>query len=186
MPSPRFATVLVLLLGLAACGFAPKGPTRVQISAETLPWVDMSTYRTWAWWRGALESRPDAGTDEALLDWRVRQDVAQNLAARGYRESVYGERPDFIMVYDVSRDVASTSSFRDYLTYRADGGSEDMGEAFMGYQEGQLVLRAIDAASKRVAWRGRATAILEGRVQPDLIDRAVADLLAKFPARPGS
>lgn len=186
MPRARTLVTLLLLAGFAACGFAPKGPTRIQVTAEQLPWVDMSTYQTWAWWSGALESRPGVGTDEALLDWRVRQDVAAHLAARGYRQAAAGERPDFIMSYDVSRDVGSTSSFRDYLSYRAEGGSEDMGEAFMGYEEGQLLLRAVDAASRRIAWRGRATAILEGRVKPELIDRAVADLLAKFPARGGS
>lgn len=186
MPTHRVAVTVLLLAGLAACGFAPKGPTRIQVTAEQLPWVDMSAYQTWTWWSGAIEGRPGVGTEEALLDWRLRQDVASNLAARGYRQAAAGERPDFIMSYDVSRDVASTSSFRDYLNYRAEGGSEDMGESFMGYEQGQLLLRATDAKTRRVAWRGRATAILEGRVKPQLIDRAVADVLARFPARPGS
>jgi hypothetical protein len=185
---PTLHPVVTVLLvacaaAIAACGFAPKGPTRIQVTAEQLPWADMTTYRTWAWWTGALEGRAGVGTDEALLDWRLRQDVAANLAARGYRQAAAGEQPDFVMSYDVSRDVASTSSFRDYLNYRAEGGSEDMGEAFMGYEQGQLLLRATDAKTRRLAWRGRATAILEGRVKPALIDQAVADLLARFPTR---
>lgn len=186
MPHAVVALALLAPLLLTGCGIAPKGPTRVHVTAEQMPWADMATYRTWRWWSGALESRPGVTTDEALLDWRIRQAVAQGLEARGYRQAAAGERADFVMSYGVSRDVASTSSFTDYLAYRADGGSQDMGDAFMGYDEGQLVLRAEDVATRRVAWRARATAILEGRVDPALIDTAVADLLARFPARAGS
>lgn len=181
----RSVLLLLVVLLVPACGLAPKTTPRIQVTAETLPWVDPATWQTWTWWRGPLEGT-GVGTDEGLFDWRIRQAVAANLAARGYTEAAPGTRADFVMSYDVSRDVQSTSSFRDYLNYRAEGGSQDMGDAFMGYEEGQLLLRATDTRSRRVGWRGRATAVLDGRVKPDLIDQAVADVLARFPARPGS
>jgi len=174
------ASALALVL-CAACGVAPAGPARIRVNAETLPWANMSGYRTYRWWQLPVDQRAGYSEREALLDWRVRNSVARELATRGYAEDTAG-RPEFVVRYNVRLREESTSSFRDYLAYRADGGSKDMGDALMGYEEGTLTIEVVDVASRRVAWRATASAVIDQNPDGKLIDPAVTQMLARFPA----
>ena len=185
-PGTRRRTRLLLASALvvlgAACGIAPAGPARIRVDAETLPWANMSGYRTYRWWQLPMSERRRGYSErEALLDWRVRKAVERELGARGYAEDTAGT-PDFVVRYDVRLREESTSSFRDYLAYRADGGGKDMGDALMGYEEGTLTLEVVDVAARRVAWRSTASAVIEQNPDGKLIDPAVAQMLARFPA----
>jgi hypothetical protein len=164
-----------------ACGVAPAGPTRIRVNAETLPWTDVSRYQTYRWWQLPLREKPGYGEREALLDWRVRQAVDRELAGRGYAEDTAGS-PDFVVRYNVRLREESTQSFRDYLAYRVDGGGKDMGESLMGYEEGTLTLEVVDVASRRIAWRAMASAVIEKDPKGKLIDPAVAKMMERFPA----
>ena len=170
-----FALVLV-----TACGLAPAGPPRIRVDAETLPWANMSAYRTYRWWLLPVDQKKGYSEREALLDWRVRQAVDRELAARGYAEDTAGT-PEFVVRYSIRLREESTDSFRDYLSYRADGGGKDMGDALMGYAEGTLTLEVVDVATRRIAWRAAATAVLEKDPNGKLIDPAVAEMMSRFP-----
>ena len=76
---------LVLAAG-AACGLAPAGPTKIRVNAETLPWADMSGYRTYRWWKLPLNQGVGYSEREALLDWRVRSAVERG--KRGLRPRI--------------------------------------------------------------------------------------------------
>jgi hypothetical protein len=179
MSRARLLLALVLAVG---CGIAPAAPTKIRVQSETLPWASMSTYRTYRWWQLPLNERGSGYSErEALLDWRVRQAVDRELAARGFAEDTAGT-PEFVVRYSVRVREESTSSFRDYLAYRADGGGKDMGEALMGYAEGTLGLEVVDVATRRIAWRATATAVVEKDPNGKLIDPAVAEMMERFPA----
>lgn len=177
----RVLALAVSCLALAACGLAPAGPTKIRVDAEALPWASMSGYRTYRWWQPPVEPGRGYSEREALLDWRVREAVDRELAARGYRQDTVG-KPEFVVRYNVRLSEQSTSSFSDYLAYRAEGGSKDMGEAFMGYEQGTLTIEIVDVASRRVAWRAKATAVIEKNPNGALIAPAVAQMFARFPA----
>jgi hypothetical protein len=178
----RIAALLCALPLAVACGIAPAGPTRIRVQSETLPWANMSAYRTYRWWQLPLNERGGGYSErEALLDWRVRQAVDRELAARGFAEDTAGT-PEFVVRYSVRVREESTSSFRDYLSYRADGGGKDMGDALMGYAEGSLGLEVVDVATRRIAWRATATAVVEKDPNGKLIDPAVAEMMERFPA----
>jgi hypothetical protein len=174
------AVALLILLG-TGCGVLPGG-SHIKVQAETLPWVDVSRYRTYAWWAAPLEaSRSGYSQTEALLDWRVRKAVDRDLQARGYAPATTG-RADFVVAYRLAISEASTESFRDYLAYRAEGGGQGMGDSFMDYQRGTLMLTVEDAATRRLAWRAQATAALEGGDgRGSKIDPAVSQMIARFP-----
>ena len=140
----------------------------------------MSAYRTYRWWQLPVDQRKGYSEREALLDWRVRQAVDRELAARGYAEDTAGT-PEFVVRYSVRLREESTDSFRDYLAYRADGGGKDMGDALMGYAEGTLTLEVVDVATRRIAWRAAATAVIEKDPNGKLIDPAVAQMMSRFP-----
>ena len=166
-----------------ACGLAPAAPTKIIVKSETLPWANVSGYRTYRWWKLPISDQDVRayGEQEALLDWRVRQAVDRDLAARGYAEDTAGA-PDFVVRYNVKLQEDSTSSFKDYLSYRAEGGGKDMGDALFGYERGTLTLEFVDVASRRTAWRASASAILEQARDGKLIDPAVQQMLDRFPA----
>lgn len=172
------AAIGFVLAGCVACGLAPPTPASIRVATETFPWADLSRYRTYRWWKPA----PEGGLSEreALIDWYVRNAVDREFAARGWVPDVQGT-PNFVVRYEVSLGEGSTSSFQDYLQYRAEGGTKDMGEAFMGYDVGTLTVTLVDVASRRPAWRGRASAIVEEDARGKRIDPAVHEMLARLP-----
>ena len=183
MPGRRARAALAALVLAAACGLLPAGPTKIRVDAETLPWTNMSGYRTYRWWQPPLQqARGGYSERETLLDWRVRQAVDRELGARGYAEDTAGA-PDFVLRYGVALREQSTESFRDYMSYRADGGGKDMGDALFGYQEGTLTLEVVDVAARRVAWRATARAVIEQDPKGKLVDPAVAKMMERFPAK---
>ena len=178
----RWLVPFVVLVAGGGCGLAPAGPAAIRVDAEMLPWADVSQYRTYRWWAQPID-RQRGGYDEreALIDWRVRQAVDRELAGHGYVAAGTGTA-DFVVSYDVRLEGTSTSSFQDYLQYRAEGGQKDMGDSFIGYDRGTLVLEVHDVATRRVAWRGTASAIIEDDARGTRIDPAVQQMLARFPA----
>jgi hypothetical protein len=176
-------TILLATVTSHACGLAPAAPTKIIVKSETLPWANVSGYRTYRWWKLPISDQDVRayGEQEVLLDWRVRQAVDRDLAARGYAEDTAGT-PEFVVRYNVKLQEDSTSSFRDYLSYRAEGGGKDMGDALFGYERGTLTLEFVDVASRRIAWRASASAILEQNRDGKLIDPAVRQMLDRFPA----
>jgi len=175
-----------LLAGMAiglcvGCGLMPAEQASIRVSAETLPWTDMSRYRTYRWWLPPPEPSRRVSEREALIDWYVRNGVDRELAARGYVPDTAGA-PDFVVRYTVAQYEGETSSFQDYLQYRAEGGSKGMGDAFMGYEVGTLEITITDVATRRVAWRATASAIIEGDAKGKRIDPAVREMMVRLPA----
>ncbi len=167
-----------VVAGGVACGLAPATPASIRVATESFPWTELSRYRTYRWWKPP----PERGLTEreSLVDWYVRNAVDRELAARGWVPDVRGT-PDFVVRYEVSLAEGSTSSFQDYLQYRSEGGSKDMGEAFMGYEVGTLTVTLVDVESRRPAWRGRASAIVEQDARGKRIDPAVHEMFARLP-----
>lgn len=164
---------IVGMLVLAGCG-SPRvdtGPPTTEFAGyRTYDWVSVTTADTYA-------NPADTG---ARLDLRIRRAVEKSLGAKGYRLTTSGT-PDFLVDYDVSLTQKTTDSFKDYLEYRALGGTRDMGETFMrGFREGTLTLGAYDARSRRLVWRASATATAERRDEARL-DEAVSRMVEPLP-----
>jgi hypothetical protein len=180
-PSAARALLLhALPLLVAGCGLTKTAGSDIRVHSEMLPWAQVSGHRTYRWWAPPLiERRGGYSEREARIDWQVRKAVDGSLAARGYALDAAG-RPDFVVSYHVAIEQDSTSSFQDYLTYRAEGGPKDMGEAFIGYDRGVLELDFEDAVTRRVAWRAVASAVVDGgaggRIEP-----AVRQMIDRFP-----
>jgi hypothetical protein len=174
----RIGFGVVLAIGLCtACGITHGGPAPARVTAEMLPWADLSSYRTYRWWKPA----PKGGSERAaLIDWYVRNGVDRELASRGWVPDVEG-MPDFVVRYEIAVLEGSTSSVQEYAAYRAEGGSKDMGEAFMGYDLGTLTVSIVDVESRRVAWRGKASAIVEQDLRGQRIDPAIHEMFARLP-----
>ena len=179
----RRSLAALAVVACTACGLAPAAPVTIQVAAETLPWANVSGYRTYRWWLPPIDQSSGYSEREKLIDWYVRSAVDRELAARGYVPDTVG-KPDFVVRYNIKLQEDSTSSFKDYLSYRAEGGGKDMGDAFMGYERGTLTIEIVDVASRRVAWRAAATAVIESDARGKRIEPAVHQMFERYPIPP--
>jgi uncharacterized protein DUF4136 len=176
------AGILAAAIG-AACGLAPAVEPTVHVTAEVLPWGDFSRFHTYRWWLPPMvDSDRRYAERDKRIDWFVRDAVDRELAARGYQPDTAG-RPDFVVRYTVNVVEDSTTSFNGYLSYRAEGGGKDMGDALMGFERGTLTIELVDVPSRQVTWRGQATAILEQEAGGKRIAPAVQRMMTNVPAR---
>jgi len=176
--------LMTMCVALALAGCSVGGHTPMQVRAEQAPGVYIPAFRTFGWLHAPLASN-GADDSAALFDWKLRNAVDSGMLQKGYTKAMPGTPADFLIVYDVSLKKRHTEAFQDWASYRARGGSQGLGNAFMdGYTEGTLVLQVVDGKSRNLVWRGSASAVIDpGTGDGRRIDEAARQLLAKFPAR---
>ncbi len=176
------AVVLVLTVAvLTGCGIAPAGPPTLTVKAERDPATNLSSYRSWAWTANRAKTRPwNPDNPGSRLDGLIRSGIARELAARGIQPAG-PSGPDILFDYDVAVREKSTDTFSGYFDYRLRGGGGDMGDAFMGYEEGSLIIVAYDARTRAMVWRGSASAVLnDDRVKDALVNEAIQRIFQRF------
>jgi hypothetical protein len=181
---------LMGLLGAVACAM----PIRTE--HDSAPGVDFSRFESYAWISskplipanvGVLEARYVSPIDEQ----RIRAAVDSELAARGYR-SVEQARADLVVSFAVGREEklgVQDMGGRDRVYYHGYGhGDWYRGSAVQvrTYTEGTLVLEIFERASQQAVWVGWASKRLSpADDREEVLQRAIAKILAPFPARPG-
>ena len=174
---------LALLASLAACAIAMQ--PKIQIRADRNPAADFASYRTYAW-----ASMPEQGgewparDDRTAFDWDVRRLVDQQMARLGYQQ-VAGGSADLLLDYGVgSEEKMMDDTYGSYATYRAQGGTATLGEAWVtGYREGTLLVEATDPRRRVLAWYGSASAVVNPSLREKRLPQAIADVFASFPPR---
>jgi len=178
----RSACVAVLATLLAACATTPQTEHR----SEKDPSVDLAAFRSFAW-------RPAAGVAGAeepmrLLDTRIQKAITAELVRRGYTEDAAA--PDFHVTYETAvSDKVRSSPVRFGIGMGSFGGnvggSVNMGTpSIQNYQEGELVVRVIDAKTNREAWYGTVSGKVDkAQLDDAAVARAVAIALQDFPPR---
>lgn len=166
---------VLAVVGLAmavtvAVGCAP--PIRVNTMAS--PTANFAGRSTWAW-------RPAAGGEvgNSVVGQVIEQDIAQQLAAKGYQQ-VEGGSPAFFMDYRVIlRQEASLEGF---------GGGWGGGTLqTVHFTRGMLVVSASDPATDQAIWQGSASTVIDpdggGSQATEQIGDSVTKLFQTFPAR---
>jgi hypothetical protein len=170
--SPRWW--LLGLVALAACG------PRVDVHAERSTIATFARYGTYAWATAAAPARFAGETDASILDWRVRDTVDGELAAKGYRRVVGAA--SLVIDYDVRTRARDAHTFTDFFNYRRTGGSDRVGAAYVeGYEEGTLVVQLVDARTGVLAYRASATGVIQEQPDPGRLEDAVRRMLADLP-----
>jgi hypothetical protein len=175
--------VAVLLFALLAGCATPGGP---RIESDRADDADFTRYATYAWAKPAT-----VGTAEAplrLFDVNVRNAIRAALGKRGYQEQT--EAPDLLIDYEtLTQDKVKSNPVRIGIGMGSwggnVGGSIGLGSPSVeSYQEGRLVIRAVDARANREVW----VASVVDRMQKDGLDanevtRVVELTLRDFPTR---
>jgi hypothetical protein len=188
---PYLSLSLVVILA-AACA-APK------IGYDYDPHTNFSAYRTYDWVPGQQEATGDRRVDNAQVDIRIRTAVGAQLHLKGYAPTVDG-KPDFYVAYHVGlKDLTadtSTQYFSEGMAGHAFAHSADSrtmgqepapGTRIDPHLTGSLLVDIVDAASRKLVWRGTAA----GEINPGLtseernerVRTIVREMLSHFPPK---
>ena len=174
-------TAVAGVMVLGACASQMK----MQIQAGQRPGTDFSRYADYAW-KSPAAAAPSwpAKNDRAALDWQLRSLVDQQMARRGY-QLVGNDGADLLVDYRIdTHEVDMSDTFSDYAQYRAAGGTESPGTAWVqGYEQGTLFVEAYDAKTRQLVWYGSASAVVNPKLRQERMPRAIQEIFARFPGR---
>lgn len=143
--------------------------------------VNFGRYWVYAW-TGQPKRLP---RDLELLDWRIRTAVDGQLALKGRRKQISGERPDFLVAYRLTVEEGTINTFRDWFEYREAGGGGSPSEAYtQGFEQAFLVLEMFEPVDRRLVWRASSKAVIDTEhvhKQNERVDEAVREMLSGFP-----
>ena len=183
---PVLMTSLVVAV-LSACASGPR------IRTDQDPSASFSMYRTYNF---ASELGTDRAGYSTLVTADFKRAVSREMETRGYR---LADNPDLLVNFFTSvRDATSVQSTPtivgvDYYRYR--NGlyvawplyGNDVSTT--RYRIGTASIDIVDAARKQLVWEGTAEGRLSSRVEKDpgpAIDKVVAEIFERYPARAGS
>lgn len=181
-PTIRLLAAALLTASLGAC--AAMQPS-MQIRAERNPAARFASYATYAWATPPLQAAQwPAADDRVAFDWQVRGLVDQQMAHLGYQQVPIGDA-DLLADYGVrTQEETMSDSFSDYSRYRAEGGTQSPGTAWvMGYERGTLTVDMTDPRLRTLIWYGEASAVVNPSLRAQRLPQAIAEIFASFPAR---
>ena len=174
--------LLLAWVMLAGCAATPPQPESMRD-----PTANFSSYRTFGWAPAPGVSGTDAPLQ--LLDRNIRESIVAEMRRKGYEESA--ESPDLRIAYETaSTEKIESQPVRVGVGVGSwggnVGGSINVGTpSVRNYEEGTLVIHAIDSARNAEVWQGRiASRLSKGSTEPAAIAAAVGTAMRDFPARP--
>ncbi|HEY2745757.1 MAG TPA: DUF4136 domain-containing protein [Polyangia bacterium] len=152
------------------------------MKSERVAGESVAQYRTYAW-AGA------GATVDALVDQRIRDRVATELARRGMAPAVAGQAPDFLVEYRMETGplYQTVVNVGPAPAPAASGGSYvaplPIASTYT-YDEAEVTLDFIDARSGRVFWRGFAGYATDWPAEASTAKaaQAVGKMMRKFPS----
>ena len=178
MRSVRIAVALAVLASALACA----GKPTLMFASD--PNAKFSGLKTYAWYEDPDFQMPHGGSivDGQFVDRHVRDAMDKSMRKKGFEPAGSGKKADLYLSYHTDQvGVASQDKYGgyDWWTMTIVVGAK--------YQkEGALTLDIRDAGYKLV-WRANKTTIIGTNPEAVArdIDKAVADLMSKFPPPPG-
>ena len=188
MNSTSHVSAAVLLCLLWGC--ATGGPSKTE--STTAPGADIAAYASFGW-PSAADSPSTPRPPLSILDANIHASIRRRLLEKGYRE--VAENPDLLISFETAAYVAEkvSSPVRIGVGVGSWGGNVGGGvstsvpvgrEGVVSSQEIRLTIRAVDPKRNQEVWVGTTTGISNQGLDAVGVDKAVADTLAEFPARP--
>ncbi len=196
----RTALSLLVVLTLSACA------ATLNSSVDVADHAEFGELRTYAWITDQPIFASDTATPEVinpLNEQRIRTAIEEQLEKKGYRK-VSNDQADFVVAFTLgARERVRVQRYYNDLGYRYydyhhgfgrfGRGFGRFGRGFGGFgpsvsvrtfTEGTLVVDIFENTVKEAIWHGSATKRLSrDHGARELIDEAVAALLAEFPDR---
>lgn len=189
----RLSFIFTMLLLINACA-------TLDVDVDYDPSADFKRLSRYAWQE---EKQPASGNvlldSNTLLHDRIRAEVEQSLAARGFKKSDVANA-DFLAIYRVMVEdktrVTLIDPFYSYPYnwrygyyhrhfYSSFAWSYFPEERIYEYQQGTIVIDFVNPKSKKLLWRGAVTEDIgyyTDQVQKQrFVEQAVKSILARFP-----
>ncbi len=176
MSSPR-----LLFVALAVCAFVLEGCAARSVHSYLERGADLGRYQRYAWGPvdtfGTGDPRLDANE---IVQERIQAAIGNQLAARGFTAVASGS-PELIVHYHVSVEQRIDLRDKEPMTPCPDC------KPFI-YDAGTLVVDLVDAASKRVVWRGWSEGNVDGLIDnqrwlDEQLDETVKRIFEQLPRR---
>lgn len=160
MNRPSMA-LAVLTLALSACASKPT------VTSDVTRGANFSAYQSYAW----VNSQPPEGLNPVAWE-RVRQDIQAGLTSKGYTQADPGDLAIILTVG--AKDKTDINTW----------GRWGQQVSVYQYTQGKISVDVFDAKTRQPLWHGQATQTIDfASPNPEVIDTAVASLMAKFPGR---
>lgn len=183
----RLATVIMSLAVLSGCAITPNIRSDYDRSAS------FTGYRTYGF---PAETGTDRAGYSTLITGYFKHAVGREMEARGYRFAA--ENPDLLVNFFASSTERTEVESRPRVTIGAGYYSYRLGlysewplygrdVSTTHYKVGTATIDVVDAARKQLIWEGRAEGRLTDKMMDSpepAIDKAVADIFAKYPVAP--
>jgi hypothetical protein len=182
----RNGTIAIVMatLVLVACTTPPPQPQSQRDSQ-----ANFAAFQTYGWQAAPQVNGQDAPLQ--LLDQNIRAAIAAEMQKRGYAESA--TNPDLTIAYETaSAQKIENSPVRVGVGVGGWGGSGGgsigvSSASVRNYQEGTLVIHAIDSERNAEVWQGSISGKMnKGGIEQAAVQRAVAAAMTDFPARTAS
>jgi hypothetical protein len=166
----------------------------MRIGAQQAPGADFSRYQVFAW-AGPAPQTGDVRLDDPRLDARIRELIQLELIAKGYAPAD-GPTADFRISYQaaIERNAVATRDPGGKLEAQRGWGPGLFTNRKLGqrneyveeWDEGTLIVDAIDEFTGATVWRGYVKAELRTNPDPAVRDRrlreAIRSVLKRFPS----
>jgi hypothetical protein len=139
--------------------------------------VNVATFNTFSWLdKHAIEERNNPLYYNELNDKRIRDAVAFQLTAKGYRPT--GEQARLKVHYHIVIEDKTQVRSDAYSPYWINSRSD-----LFEYREGTIIIDLMDAEKDALIWRGWAISALDDtqEMREDLIHDAIAKIFSKLP-----
>jgi hypothetical protein len=138
--------------------------------------VDFGQYHTYSW--GQVQTKDSLWAD------RIRQDIDQQLQAKGWR-LVTSEADIVVLALGDSHNQQEEQSFYSGGGWRWGGMGGVATTSTYTTRQGILVVSMFDAKTKKLAWRGTATGGLSNNPDKNIgkLNKAAANMFKSFPPK---
>lgn len=172
------------LVGVVFASLALSACASLNVNSYVLSGVEFRQYRTYDWEPADRLSTGDPRLDNnPFFDQRVRADVEQQLAARGFEKTTAGT-PDLLVHYhaSITQQIDTNTIDRRY------GSHDEADSRAYVHDAGTILIDFIDPRTDKLLWRGWAEGsmdrVIDSQEQMEKdIDEAVEQILKRLPPR---
>ncbi|MGI9535983.1 MAG: DUF4136 domain-containing protein [Desulfocapsaceae bacterium] len=184
----------MMRIAIALIFMIAAGCTQLQTGSKVDDAVDFTALKTFGWLHEQDKPAEDVRLNDPLVRQTVRTAVEQALLAKGY-EQVDRQQADFLVAWfgAIKKKIKKENIEHFYAPYgygtlyRDPVLNTESPRKVQEYEEGTIIVDAVDPKNRRLIWRGSGS----GRIAEDQpeqtalknLNRSVTKILDPFPAR---
>jgi len=145
------------------------------VTTDSDPAAPFATYKTYAW-------TPGTAADVSLTEQRIHDGVNAQLQGKGMTQ--VDSNPNVFVATHVTTHAVPQVIADGFGPWGFGGGMATV----QTYTEGSLIVDLYDATTKKMVWRGVATATVSSKPEKNAqkIDKSLMKLFARYPPTVGS